>query len=35
MALELGAADFIAKPSPRASTDLLRIQNDLLQKVKE
>jgi two-component system chemotaxis response regulator CheB len=34
MALELGAADFIAKPSPRASTDLLRIQNDLLQKVK-
>ncbi|MGD1074739.1 MAG: chemotaxis response regulator protein-glutamate methylesterase [Thermodesulfovibrionales bacterium] len=34
MALELGAADFIAKPSPRASTDLMRIQHDLLEKVK-
>ncbi|HAM53594.1 MAG TPA: chemotaxis response regulator protein-glutamate methylesterase, partial [Nitrospiraceae bacterium] len=34
MALELGAADFIAKPSPRVSTNLLRIQHDLLEKVK-
>jgi two-component system chemotaxis response regulator CheB len=34
MALELGAADFVAKPSLRASTDLLRIQSDLLEKVK-
>ena len=33
-ALELGAADFIAKPSPRASTELLLIQDDLLEKVK-
>jgi two-component system chemotaxis response regulator CheB len=33
-ALELGAADFIPKPSQRASSDLLRIQDDLLEKVK-
>ncbi|HXX58256.1 MAG TPA: chemotaxis response regulator protein-glutamate methylesterase [Thermodesulfovibrionales bacterium] len=33
-ALELGAADFIPKPSQRASADLLRIQDDLLEKVR-
>lgn len=33
-ALELGAADFIAKPSRNASVELLRIRDDLLEKVK-
>lgn len=33
-ALELGAVDFIAKPSKRASIDLNLIQDDLLKKVK-
>jgi two-component system chemotaxis response regulator CheB len=33
-ALELGAADFVAKPSRKASAELLRIQDDLLEKVK-
>ncbi|HXX81842.1 MAG TPA: response regulator, partial [Thermodesulfovibrionales bacterium] len=33
-ALELGAVDFIAKPSRRASVELLTIQDDLLGKVK-
>jgi len=32
-ALELGALDFVAKPSSNASTDLLLIREDLLQKV--
>src|SRR6185369_7945089 len=32
-ALELGALDFIAKPSVGASIDLLQIQDDLQQKV--
>src|SRR6185369_2729866 len=32
-ALELGALDFIAKPSSTASTDLLLIQDDLQKKV--
>ena len=32
-ALELGALDFIAKPSSTASNDLLQIQDDLQQKV--
>jgi two-component system chemotaxis response regulator CheB len=32
-ALELGALDFVAKPSGRASTDLLLIRDDLQQKV--
>lgn len=32
-ALELGALDFVAKPSSSASTDLLLIQDDLQQKV--
>jgi two-component system chemotaxis response regulator CheB len=33
-ALELGAVDFIAKPSRRASMDLHSIQDDLLRKIK-
>lgn len=33
-ALELGAVDFIAKPSRRASVELRNIEKDLLQKVK-
>ena len=33
-ALELGAVDFIAKPSRRASLELLAIQGDLLGKIK-
>lgn len=33
-ALELGAVDFIAKPSRRASMELHAIQGDLLQKIK-
>lgn len=33
-ALELGALDFIAKPTSRISQDLLNIQHDLLQKVR-
>lgn len=33
-ALELGAVDFVAKPSRRASTDLRTIQDDLLGKIK-
>lgn len=33
-ALELGAVDFIAKPSRRASLDLRNIQDDLLEKVR-
>lgn len=33
-ALELGAVDFIAKPSRRASVELLTIQDDLLGKIK-
>lgn len=33
-ALELGAVDFIAKPSKRASMELKNIEKDLLQKVK-
>lgn len=33
-ALELGAVDFIAKPSRRASMDLHTIQDDLLRKIK-
>lgn len=33
-ALELGAVDFIAKPSRRASVELRGIQDDLLEKVK-
>ena len=33
-ALELGAVDFIAKPSRRASLELLGIQGDLLGKIK-
>lgn len=32
-ALELGALDFVAKPSSNASTDLLSIRDDLQQKV--
>lgn len=32
-ALELGALDFVAKPSSTASTDLLQIREDLQQKV--
>jgi len=32
-ALELGALDFVAKPSSSASTDLLQIREDLQQKV--
>ena len=32
-ALELGALDFVAKPSSSASIDLLRIKEDLLKKV--
>ncbi|MBK5275476.1 MAG: chemotaxis response regulator protein-glutamate methylesterase [Desulfuromonadales bacterium] len=32
-ALELGALDFVAKPSSSASTDLLQIRDDLEQKV--
>jgi two-component system chemotaxis response regulator CheB len=32
-ALELGALDFVAKPSSNASTDLLQIREDLQQKV--
>ncbi|MFA7535799.1 MAG: chemotaxis response regulator protein-glutamate methylesterase [Desulfuromonadales bacterium] len=34
-ALELGAAEFVAKPSARISPDLFNIQQDLLQKVRE
>jgi two-component system chemotaxis response regulator CheB len=34
MALELGAVDFVVKPSTRASVELLGIQKDLLAKVK-
>lgn len=33
-ALEMGAVDFIAKPAKRASTELERIEEDLLAKVK-
>jgi two-component system chemotaxis response regulator CheB len=33
-ALELGAADFVAKPTQRASSELLRIRDDLLEKVR-
>ncbi|GAB4422781.1 MAG: chemotaxis response regulator protein-glutamate methylesterase [Thermodesulfovibrionales bacterium] len=33
-ALELGAVDFIAKPTRRASIELYSIKNDLLEKVK-
>ncbi len=33
-ALELGAVDFVAKPSVRASVDLRNIEKDLLMKVK-
>jgi len=33
-ALELGAADFIAKPARRASTELQTIEKDLLRKIK-
>jgi len=32
-ALELGAADFIAKPSPRATPELAGIQDELIRKV--
>ncbi len=34
-ALELGAAEFVAKPSARISPDLFNIQQDLVQKVRE
>jgi len=33
-ALELGAADFIAKPTRRASTELQTIEKDLIRKIK-
>ncbi|MCX7793284.1 MAG: chemotaxis response regulator protein-glutamate methylesterase [Thermodesulfovibrionales bacterium] len=33
-ALETGAVDFIAKPTPRASQELNNIKNDLIQKVR-
>jgi two-component system chemotaxis response regulator CheB len=34
-ALELGAAEFVAKPSARISPDLFNIQQDLVRKVRE
>ncbi|MBE0599184.1 MAG: chemotaxis response regulator protein-glutamate methylesterase [Desulfuromonadales bacterium] len=34
-ALELGAAEFVAKPSPRVSPELFNIRDDLVRKVRE